>query len=174
MNIDQTGLQTAIAKARKGGKEGGCPIGASLIYHDGDEVYVLGAAHNENTQKHPNIPHAETASIQDAGSQKLETFQKTTLYTTLSPCSMCTGAILYFGIPCVVIGEDIHAEGRVNIELLRRRGVEVVLHENEECKELLQKFIDENPKVRQLNDKPELYPRLLEREQSQVWFNRPP
>ncbi|KIJ62980.1 hypothetical protein HYDPIDRAFT_114128 [Hydnomerulius pinastri MD-312] len=148
-NIDKLGFATALAEARKGSREGGVPIGAALVYHASSaeaDCVVLGSAHNQRIQKSAPTLHAEIATIEDAGQLSADVYEKSTLYTTLSPCSMCAGAILFYKIPRVVIGENASASTGEE-EWLRSRGVEVILVNNEECKELMRNFIENKPEA---------------------------
>ncbi|KAL6305715.1 cytosine deaminase [Sparassis latifolia] len=145
---DVLGLKTALANARKSYDEGGVPIGAALVLHGGtddpsQELKLLGQGHNQRIQKSSAILHGETAALKNAGRLKAEVYRQSTMYTTLSPCSMCSGAILLYKIPRLVIGENANFVG--DEDLLRSRGVEVVVVEDEECKELMSKFINEKP-----------------------------
>ncbi|PCH33001.1 cytosine deaminase [Wolfiporia cocos MD-104 SS10] len=139
--IDAIGLRTALEAARKSYDEGGVPIGAALVRNDSGEV--LGKGHNQRVQCASPILHGETATLLDAGRLKAEVYRETTMYTTLSPCSMCTGAILLYKIPRLVIGENVNFRG--DEDLLRERGVEVVVLDDLECKSLMAKFIKEKP-----------------------------
>ncbi|OJA16871.1 hypothetical protein AZE42_13459, partial [Rhizopogon vesiculosus] len=145
--IDKLGLSTAIAKARKSYQEGGIPIGAALVYHgsstDPKDAIVLGCAHNSRIQKSSATLHGEIAALEDAGRLKAQVYRGSTMYTTLSPCLMCTGAILLYKIPRVVIGENESWVG--GEELLKSQGVEVIVVDNAECKTLMKKFIVEKP-----------------------------
>ena len=146
--LDRMGLATALAKARKSYAEGGIPIGATLVFEGSaastpGETAVLGSAHNARIQKCSPTLHAEIAALEDAGRLKGEVYRRCTMYTTLSPCVMCTGAILLYRIPRVIIGENINWVG--GEELLRNAGVEVVVLQDEECKELMARFIREKP-----------------------------
>ncbi|KAG2036426.1 cytidine deaminase-like protein [Suillus americanus] len=145
--IDKLGLATALAKARKSYQEGGIPIGAALVYHgsstDPKDAVVLGCSHNSRIQKSSATLHGEIAALEDAGRLKAQVYRGSTMYTTLSPCIMCTGAILLYKIPRVVIGENENWVG--GEELLKSQGVEVVVVNNAECKELMKKFIVEKP-----------------------------
>ncbi|KAG2130695.1 cytidine deaminase-like protein [Suillus clintonianus] len=145
--IDKLGLSTALAKARKSYQEGGIPIGAALVYHgsstDPKDAIVLGCSHNSRIQKSSATLHGEIAALEDAGRLKAQVYRGSTMYTTLSPCIMCTGAILLYKIPRVVIGENENWVG--GEELLKSQGVEVVVVGNAECKELMRKFIVEKP-----------------------------
>ncbi|KAI0933035.1 hypothetical protein AcW1_000024 [Taiwanofungus camphoratus] len=145
-DADALGLRTALTAARKSYGEGGVPIGAALVYHDpdaGDAPKVLGQGHNSRIQEASPILHGETAALMDAGRLKAGVYRKSTMYTTLSPCSMCSGAILLYKIPRLVIGENANFKG--DEDLLRSRGVEVIVVDDQECKELMKKFIEEKP-----------------------------
>lgn len=132
-------LEIAIEQARIGLSEGGIPIGAALVA-DGD---VLGAGHNRRVQMGSAIRHGETDALERAGRQPASVYRRSTMYTTLSPCDMCTGAILLYGIPRVVIGENRTFMGAE--ELLQSRGVEVIVADNAECIAMMEQFIEENP-----------------------------
>lgn len=134
-------LKLAIAEARAGRDEGGVPIGAALV--DGDEV--LGTGRNRRVQSGSAIRHGETDALENAGRLPASTYRHATMYTTLSPCSMCTGAILLYGIPRVVIGENRTFMG--SEELLRSHGVEVIVVDDPECTDLMQRFITEHPDI---------------------------
>jgi len=136
---DQTFLNAAIAQAQEGRAEGGIPIGAVLV-HDGK---ILGEGHNRRVQMGSAIRHGETDALERAGRQPAIVYQHSVMYTTLSPCSMCTGAILLYGIPKVVIGENRTFMGEE--ELLRSRGVEVVVLDDETCVQMMQEFIAAEP-----------------------------
>ncbi|KAL4063739.1 cytidine deaminase-like protein [Scleroderma citrinum] len=144
---DKFGLATALAQARKSYQDGGIPIGAALLYHDPSlqpsDPVVLGCSHNQRIQKSSPTLHAEIAALEDAGRLKADVYRKSTMYTTLSPCSMCTGAILLYKIPRVVIGENKTFLG--GEELLKEHGVEVKVVDDVECKELLARFVKERP-----------------------------
>jgi cytosine/creatinine deaminase len=132
---DQEFLAIAIEQARIGRDEGGVPIGAALVA-DGQ---VLGIGHNRRVQQGSAIRHGETDALEEAGRQPASVYRRATMYTTLSPCDMCTGAILLYGIPRVVIGENRTFLG--GEDLLRARGVEVVNLDSSECKALMDEFI---------------------------------
>lgn len=132
-------LQAAIAEASLGLAEGGIPIG-SVIVRQG---IILGRGHNLRMQQGSPILHGEMAALQNAGRLPAHIYRECTLYTTLSPCPMCTGAILLYGIPKVVIGENTTFMGEE--ELLKSRGVEVEVIQSKSCVDLMKKFIDENP-----------------------------
>jgi cytosine deaminase len=132
-------LEAAIEEARQGMSEGGIPIG-SVIVHDGK---IIGRGHNRRVQRGSAILHGEMDALEDAGRQSASVYRESVLYTTLSPCSMCSGAILLYGIPRVIIGENQTFMGEE--ELLRSRGVAVEVIQSEECIRLMQEFIRLNP-----------------------------
>jgi cytosine deaminase len=134
-------LEAAIEQARIGREEGGVPIGAALVA-DGQ---VLGAGRNRRVQLGSPIRHGETDALEVAGRQPASVYRRSTMYTTLSPCHMCTGAILLYEIPRVVIGENRTFMGAE--DLLRAHGVEVVVVDSEECYRLMQDFIAEHPEI---------------------------
>lgn len=134
-------LQEAIAEAKTGYEEGGIPIG-SVIVHNGK---IIGRGHNRRVQKGSSILHGEMDALENAGRQKASVYRECTLYTTLSPCPMCSGTILLYGIPRVVIGENETFKGEE--ELLRSRGVELIVVDNQKCKDLMKEFIQENPEL---------------------------
>jgi len=132
-------LQAAIAEAKMGLKEGGIPIG-SIIVHNGK---IIGRGHNKRIQRGSVILHGEMDALENAGRQPASVYKECTLYTTLSPCPMCTGAILLYGIPKVVIGENKTFRGAE--ELLIQNGVEINVANNDECVKMMQNFIKTNP-----------------------------
>jgi cytosine deaminase len=134
-----TFMQAAIDEARRGRDEGGIPIGSVLV-HAGR---ILGRGRNRRVQQGSAILHGEMDALERAGRQPASVYRASTLYTTLSPCAMCSGAILLYGIGHVVIGE--HATFMGEEELLRARGVRVDVLGNEECIALMRKFIAEHP-----------------------------
>jgi creatinine deaminase len=138
---EQDFLAVAIEQARIGRDEGGVPIGAALVV-DGR---VLGAGHNRRVQQGSAIRHGETDALEEAGRQPAAVYRRATMYTTLSPCDMCTGAILLYGIPRVVIGENRTFVG--GEDLLRTRGVEVVNLDSTECVALMDEFIAAHPEI---------------------------
>lgn len=138
---DRRWLDVAIAEARSGRDEGGIPIGAAVVA-DGR---LLAGGHNRRVQHGSAIHHGETNALENAGRQPAAVYRRATMYTTLSPCDMCTGAMLLYGIPRVVIGENVTFMGAE--DLLRARGVEVVLADDEECKELMREFIAASPEL---------------------------
>lgn len=132
-------LQAAIDEARKGLSEGGIPIGAILV-HKGK---IIGRGHNRRIQKNSAVLHGEIDALENAGRLTAAVYRQCELYTTLSPCPMCSGAILLYGIPRVIIGENKTYLG--DEELLRSRGVEVEVLQDETCIALMQNFISANP-----------------------------
>ena len=132
-------MQAAIAEARAGYAEGGIPIG-SVIVHKGR---ILGRGHNRRVQKGSPILHGEMDAFENAGRQPARVYREATLYTTLSPCSMCSGAILLYGIPRVVIGENVSFLGEE--ALLRSRGVELSVLDDARCKQLMAGFMRDQP-----------------------------
>jgi cytosine/creatinine deaminase len=138
---DQELLAIAIEQARIGRGEGGVPIGAAILV-DGE---IVGAGRNRRVQLGSAIHHGETNALEVAGRLPASRSQRATMATTLSPCDMCTGAILLYGIPRLVIGENRTFLG--GEEYLRSRGVEVVNLDSPECFELMQEFIREHPDI---------------------------
>ena len=134
-------LQEAINEAKKGLEEGGIPIGSVIVY-DGK---IIGKGHNRRIQHGSVVLHGEMDALENAGRLPAQTYQNSVLYTTLSPCAMCTGAILLYGIRKVVIGENKTFLGEEN--LLKERGVKVVLADNQECKKMMEDFIESNPNL---------------------------
>lgn len=134
-------LQSAIDEAKKGLGEGGIPIGAVLM-HEGK---IIGCGHNQRVQRGSVIHHGEMSCLENAGRQSAEVYRQCTLYTTLSPCPMCTGAILLYGIPRIVIGENVTFLG--SEDLLRAGSVEVKVLQDAECIRMMREFIEKNPKL---------------------------
>jgi len=134
-------MAVAIEEARKGLAEGGIPIGSVLV-RDGQ---VIGRGHNRRVQRKSAILHAEMDCLENAGRLKAADYRKCVLYSTLSPCDMCTGAILLYQIPTVVIGE--HATFQGPEDHSRSRGVELVHLDSEACKQLMRDFIRERPEL---------------------------
>lgn len=134
-------MRAAIEEARKGLEEGGIPIGSVLVHGD----VVLGRGHNRRVQQGSVVLHGEMDALERAGRQPASVYRECTLYTTLSPCAMCSGTILLYGIPRVVIGENRTFLGEE--ELLRSRGVEVRVLDNDECVEMMTRFIREHPEL---------------------------
>lgn len=134
-------LRAAIDEARLGWKEGGIPIG-SVIVHDGE---IIGRGRNRRIQRGSPTLHGEMDALENAGRQPAEVYRASTLYTTLSPCSMCSGAILLYGIPKIVVGENQTFMGEE--DWLRSRGVEVELASDEECIALMEQMMAEKPQL---------------------------
>lgn len=134
-------MKAAIEEALKGLNEGGIPIGSVLV-HKGE---IIGRGHNRRVQKGSVILHGEMDALENAGRLTAATYRECTLYTTLSPCPMCTGAILLYGIPRVVIGENHTFMGAE--ELLKANNVELTVENNQACIEMMQRFIEQHPKL---------------------------
>jgi cytosine/creatinine deaminase len=132
-------LRTALDEARLGLQEGGIPIGSVLVYQD----RMLGRGHNRRQQAGSVVLHAEMDALERAGRQPAAVYRECTLYTTLSPCAMCSGAILLYGIPKVVIGENRTFMGEE--DLLRSRGVVIEVVQDPACERLLAEFIRDHP-----------------------------
>ena len=139
---DHEFLGLAIAQARIGRDEGGVPIGGALVADDGA---VLGVGRNRRIQQGSAIRHGETDALENAGRLPAAVYRRATMYTTLSPCDMCTGAILLYGIPRVVMGENRTFVG--GEDYLRARGAEVVNLDSAECLELMNDFIAAHPEI---------------------------
>jgi cytosine deaminase len=134
-------LQAAIEEAQQGLAEGGIPIG-SVIVHSGA---IIGRGHNRRVQKGSAILHGEMDALENAGRQPASVYRESVLYTTLSPCAMCSGAILLYGIPKVVIGENQTFLGEE--ALLRGRGVDVEVLQDAACVDLMRRFIASRPEL---------------------------
>jgi cytosine/creatinine deaminase len=134
-------LAVAIAEARLGLSKGGIPIGSVLVY----QGQILGRGHNQRVQQGSVIRHGEMDALENAGRQPASTYRDCTLYTTLSPCPMCSGAVLLYGIPQVIVGENRTFQGEE--DLLRRRGVKVTVLQNEDCIGMMQAFIAAHPQL---------------------------
>jgi cytosine deaminase len=134
-------MKAAIEEALKGLNEGGIPIGSVLV-HKGE---IIGRGHNRRVQKGSVILHGEMDALENAGRLTAATYRDCVLYTTLSPCPMCTGAILLYGIPKVVIGENQTFMGAEH--LLKGNNVELTVENNEECIEMMQAFIQQHPEL---------------------------
>jgi cytosine deaminase len=134
-------LDAAIAEARKGLATGGIPIGAVLVV-DGK---VVGRGHNQRVQKGSAVLHAEIDCLENAGRLTAADYARSVLYSTLSPCDMCSGAILLYGIPRVVVGENRTFQGPE--EYLLARGVELDIVDNAECVQLMRDFVRGNPEL---------------------------
>ena len=134
-------MQAAIDEAKLGSSEGGIPIGSVLV-HNGK---IIGRGHNRRVQTGSPTLHGEMDALENAGRQSASVYQQSVIYTTLSPCSMCTGAILLYGIPKVVIGENQSFMGEE--ALLKSRGVEIQLVDSTECKQMMNDFIAQKPEL---------------------------
>jgi cytosine/creatinine deaminase len=134
-------LQAAIDEAEVGLAEGGIPIG-SVIVHNGK---IIGRGHNRRVQKGSAILHGEMDALENAGRQPAAIYRQCVLYTTLSPCPMCSGTILLYGIPRVIVGENQTFMGEE--ELLRSRGVKVDVLQDGHCIEMMHHFIREKPEL---------------------------
>jgi len=130
-------LRAALEEARQGLAEGGIPIGSVLVLDGG----IVGRGHNRRVQKSSAILHAEMDCLENAGRLKAGDYRRATLYSTLSPCDMCSGAIVLYRIPRVVVGENRTFRGPE--AYLRSRGVEVTVADDGECRRLMEAFIDE-------------------------------
>lgn len=134
-------LKAAFNEAQKGLQEGGIPIG-SVIVHDGR---IIGRGHNRRVQQGSTVLHGEMDAFENTGRQPASVYRDCTLYTTLSPCPMCSGAILLYGITKIVVGENKTFMGEE--ELLRSRGVSVDVIQDEACIEMMASFIAEWPEL---------------------------
>ena len=134
-------MQAAIEEAQLGLAEGGIPIG-SVIVHDGK---IIGRGHNRRVQEGSAIKHGEMDALENAGRQPARIYREATLYTTLSPCAMCSGAILLYGIRKIIVGENETFMGEE--ELLRGRGVQVDVVHDQTCVELMRGFIAAKPEL---------------------------
>lgn len=132
-------LRAALEEARKGAAAGGIPIGAVLVI----EGRIAGRGHNQQIQKGSAVLHAEIDCLENAGRLKPSEYRRATLYSTLSPCDMCSGAILLYKIPAVVVGENRSFRGPENY--LRERGVNLQVVDSPECFDLMKKFADQHP-----------------------------
>lgn len=134
-------LQAAIEEARAGLAEGGIPIGSVLVIDD----RIVGRGHNRRVQNGSAILHAEMDAIENAGRLTASDYRRAVLYSTLSPCDMCSGTALLYRIPRIVIGE--HRTFRGPEDYLRSRGVELEIVDDPECRRLMQQFIQEHPRL---------------------------
>jgi creatinine deaminase len=132
-------MQAAIEEAEAGVAEGGIPIGSVLVHRG----RIIGRGHNRRVQRGSAILHGEMDALEHTGRQPASVYRESTIYTTLSPCSMCSGAILLYGIPRVVIGENKTFLGEE--ELLRSRGVQIEVLQDPRCIELMAQFIQQHP-----------------------------
>lgn len=134
-------MKIAIEEAEKGLAEGGIPIGSVLVIDN----RIVGRGHNRRVQQGSVVLHAEMDCLESAGRLKASDYRKATLYSTLSPCSMCSGAVLLYGIPKVIVGENRTFCGPE--EHLKSQGVEVVVVDSPKCRELMETFIKNNPEL---------------------------
>jgi cytosine deaminase len=134
-------LNAAIEEAETGLAEGGIPIGSVIVHQDN----IIGRGHNRRVQKGSAILHGEMDALENAGRQPASVYRRCVLYTTLSPCPMCSGTILLYGIPRVIIGENQTFMGEE--ELLKSRGVQIEVRQDPRCIELMRRFIAEKPQV---------------------------
>ena len=134
-------MQAALDEAKLGLSEGGIPIGSVLVIDN----KIVGRGHNRRMQKGSSILHAEMDCLENAGRLKASEYRKGTLYSTLSPCDMCSGAVLLYGIPKVIVGENVTFKGPE--EYVRSRGIEVNVLNNEECIEIMNEFTRNNPEI---------------------------
>jgi cytosine deaminase len=141
LDFDEIYMQAAIAQAKKSLREGGIPIGAALVVDN----TIVGLGHNRRVQSDDPILHGETDCIRNAGRLTPDQYRRATIYTTLSPCAMCTGTILLYKIPRVVIGERVNFQG--SEDLLTQNKVEIVNAKNKEIEEILGGFIDAHPEL---------------------------
>ncbi|PSK42126.1 tRNA-specific adenosine deaminase 2 [Elsinoe australis] len=140
MSASDEGYKVAFQEMKASYDEGGMPIGASIVSTDGK---VIGKGRNMRVQNGSPILHGETAAFDSVRGQPSSIFKGATLYTTLSPCPMCTGAIVWFGIKKLVIGENEHMSGRE--DMLRDHGIEVVVLGDKTTTDLLSKYIEQHP-----------------------------
>jgi len=134
-------MKAAIEEAEKGLNEGGIPIGSVIVY----KGKIIGRGHNRRVQKGSVILHGEMDAFENAGRQPASVYRECVLYTTLSPCPMCSGAILLYGIPKVIVGENITFMG--DEEHLKSHGVEIEVLQNEDCINMMKKFIADKPEL---------------------------
>jgi len=132
-------MAVAIDEAKKGLSEGGIPIGSVLVIDD----KIVGRGHNQRIQKGSAVLHAEMDCLENAGRLTASEYRKSVLFSTLSPCDMCSGAVLLYGIPRVVVGENTTFQGPE--QYVRDRGVDVTVLNDTECIEMMERFIQENP-----------------------------
>jgi cytosine deaminase len=132
-------LQAALAEAKQGLAEGGIPIGSVLV----SDGHIIGRGHNQRVQRGSVIHHGEMNCLENAGRLRTEVYRRSTLYTTLSPCPMCSGAIVLYRIPRVIVGENISFLGAE--DYLRAQGVEVEVRQDADCVRLMRDFIEARP-----------------------------
>ena len=134
-------MQAAIEEARKGLAQGGIPIGSVLVHKN----QIIGRGHNQRIQAKNPILHGEMDALANAGRQAASIYQESILYTTLSPCAMCSGAIILYQIPEVIIAE--HETFMGEEDYLRSKGVQLTILNNQECIQMMRHFIENNPKL---------------------------
>jgi cytosine deaminase len=134
-------LKAAVEEAQKGLSEGGIPIGAVIVY----KGEIIGRGHNRRVQQGSTVLHGEMDALENAGRLAASVYRECTLYTTLSPCPMCSGAILLYGIPEVVVGENSSFMGEE--ALLRSRGVHVEVLHDDTCVQMMKSFITRSPEL---------------------------
>jgi creatinine deaminase len=134
-------LKAAIEEAQTGLQEGGIPIGSVIVY----KGEIIGRGHNRRVQQGSTVLHGEMDALENAGRLPASVYRECTLYTTLSPCPMCSGAILLYGIPRVVVGENSTFMGEE--QLLRSRGVQVQVLQDDTCVQMMQSFISQKPEL---------------------------
>lgn len=134
-------MEAAIEQARQGLDEGGIPIGSVLVH----EGRIIGRGHNRRVQSGSVVLHGEMDALENAGRQPAKIYRESTLYTTLSPCPMCSGAIVLYGIPKVIVGENRTFMG--DEDHLRARGVEVTVVDSADCVALMRQFIEASPEL---------------------------
>src|SRR5438105_2980515 len=139
--MDDKLLLAAIEEAENGLKEGGIPIGSVIVH----QSRIIGRGHNRRVQRGSAVLHGEMDALENAGRQPAAVYRQSVLYTTLSPCPMCSGAILLYGIPRVIVGENQTFLGEES--LLRSRGVTVDVVQAERCIQLMRTFIKEHPEL---------------------------
>ncbi len=134
-------LKAALEEAQKGLEEGGIPIGSVMVFED----RIIGRGHNRRVQQDSTVLHGEMDAFENAGRQSASVYRQCTLYTTLSPCPMCSGAILLYGIPRVVVGENTTFMGEE--AWLRSRGVQVEVLQDDTCVQMMKTFIASRPEL---------------------------
>ena len=134
-------LQAAIAEAETGAREGGIPIGSVLVHRG----RIIGRGHNRRVQRGSTVLHGEMDALENAGRQPPAVYRESVLYTTLSPCAMCSGAVLLYGIPKVIVGENQTFLGEE--ALLRSRGVDLEVFQDPACIDLMRRFIRDHPEL---------------------------
>lgn len=134
-------MQAAIEEAKKGMANGGIPIGSVLVHNN----EIIGRGHNQRVQKGSTVLHGEMDALENAGRLPASVYRECIIYTTLSPCPMCSGAILLYEIPKVIIGENQNFLGAENY--LKEKGVELVVLQDKECLSMMSSFIERNPQL---------------------------